>query len=85
MPDQLLLPGTTPRVQCVRRGTKIRVRVLHGAKEIGWWVAFPKKLREEGAIYQVGRLVPVRDRYYRAAGPYRRIAEDPSPAGRDLP
>lgn len=48
--------ATGVRVQCVKEGSKLRVKVLSDGYHKDWHVQFPKNLREEGTIYIVDEI-----------------------------
>jgi hypothetical protein len=48
--------ATGVRVQCVKEGSKLRVKPLSDGYHKDWHVQFPKNLREEGAIYIVDEI-----------------------------
>ncbi|WP_346349064.1 WGR domain-containing protein [Rhizohabitans arisaemae] len=61
-------------VECVREGDKLRVRVVSPGYESGWYVQFPKNVREAGARYLVdGVRSSGRGGFYRSYGEIKRL------------
>lgn len=61
-------------VECVKEGSKLRVRVVSQGYHDDWFVQFPRDLREEGAQYVVDEIrEATQGGFYRALGDIKRL------------
>jgi hypothetical protein len=62
-------------VECVKDGGKLRVRVLTGGYQKGWFCQFPKDIRKEGAKYVVDEVREAsQGGFYRVLGEIKQLA-----------
>ena len=63
-------------LECVKQGSKLRMRVASAGYKKGWHVQFPRNLRELGAKFLVEKVVEaVRGDFYRTVGEIRRVTD----------
>lgn len=63
-------------VECIQKENQLRIRVVSPGYNPGWFVQFPKNLREEGARYLVQEIrESARGGFYRAYGEIKRLIE----------
>lgn len=63
-------------VQCVKEGSKLRVKVISSGYNSDWMVQFPRNIREEGVKYLVQEIKEAsQGGFYRAYGEIKRIIE----------
>lgn len=56
-------------VQCVKDGSKLRIKPVTEGYKPDWYVQFPKNLREEGQFYLVDALIEATNgNFYRTYG-----------------
>lgn len=56
-------------VECIKQGSKLKVRAISSGYNSNWSVQFPRDLREEGACYRVEALVEAKQGgFYRVVG-----------------
>jgi hypothetical protein len=61
-------------VECVREGSKLRVRVVSDGYHASWFCQFPRDLREEGARYVVDEVrEATQGGFYRVLGDIKRL------------
>ncbi|SFC82108.1 WGR domain-containing protein, predicted DNA-binding domain in MolR [Streptomyces aidingensis] len=60
-------------VECVRQEGRVRVQVVSEGYEPGWYVQFPRAIREPGARFVVESLHPASGGFYRVRGTIRRL------------
>lgn len=62
-------------VECVKDGGKLRVRVVTGGYQKGWFCQFPKDIRKEGAKYVVDEVrEATQGGFYRVLGEIKQLA-----------
>ncbi|MDP3276217.1 MAG: PQQ-binding-like beta-propeller repeat protein [Deltaproteobacteria bacterium] len=61
-------------LECVKQGSRLRMRVISEGYRDDWFCQFPSDLREEGARYVVDQVrVATQGGFYRALGDIRRL------------
>ncbi|MQS08883.1 molybdenum metabolism regulator, partial [Streptomyces sp. IF17] len=60
-------------VECFRDGPRTRVRVVSEGYETGWFVQFPRRIREPGARFVVEAVHGAPGGFYRVRGEIRRL------------
>ena len=64
-------------VECVKEGSKLRVRVVSPGYHADWYCQFPRDLRVEGARFVVDQLrEATQGGFYRVLGDIRRLVSD---------
>lgn len=61
-------------LECVKEGSKLRMKVVSAGYHAGWYCQFPRDLREEGARYVVDELrEATQGGFYRVLGDIKRL------------